>query len=60
MVVAISEKRCGLLCTSLLAKNDYNEAPKAFLTLLMISKTLEIQKNNPRRWNIKSYVGPYA
>ena len=37
--------------------NDYNEAPKEFLTLLMNAKTLEIQKPNPRRWNAKIYVG---
>ena len=49
MVVAISEKRCGCYEHSS-EKNDYNEAPKAFLTLLMNSKTLYIQKPNPRRW----------
>jgi hypothetical protein len=30
-------------------KNDYNEAPEAFLILLMNAKTLDIQKPNPRR-----------
>jgi hypothetical protein len=48
MVVAISEKRCGYY-VHLSEKNDYNEAPEAFLTLLMNSKTLYIQKPNPRR-----------
>jgi hypothetical protein len=48
MVVAISEKRCGYY-THPSEKNDYNEAPEAFLTLLMNSKTLDIQKPNPRR-----------
>ena len=43
-----------------LSKNDYNEAPKAFLILLMNAKTLDIQKSNPRRWNAKSHVGPYG
>jgi hypothetical protein len=48
MVVAISEKRCG--CYMHLSEhNDYNEAPEAFLTLLMNEKTLDIQKPNPRR-----------
>ena len=41
----------------LFEKNDYNEAPEAFLTLLINAKTLDIQKPNPRRWNAKSYVG---
>jgi hypothetical protein len=31
-----------------LRRNDYNDAPEAFLTLLMNSKTLDIQKTNPR------------
>ena len=60
MVVAISEKRCGCYVHSYEKKNDYNEAPLAFLTLLMNSKTLDIQKPNPRRWNTESYVGPYG
>jgi hypothetical protein len=48
MVVAISEKRCG--CYMNLSKKNYrNEAPEAFLTLLMNVKTLDIQKPNPRR-----------
>jgi hypothetical protein len=48
MVVAISEKRCGCYMHPS-EKNDYNEAPEAFLILLMNSKTLDIQKPNPRR-----------
>jgi hypothetical protein len=48
MVVAISKKRCGFY-THLSKKNYYNEASEAFLTLLMNSKTIEIQKPNPRR-----------
>jgi hypothetical protein len=48
MVVAIYEKRCGYY-VHLFEKNDYNEAPEAFLTLLMNAKTLDIQKPNPRR-----------
>ena len=48
MVVVISEKRCGCYM-HLHEKNYYNEAPEAFLTLLMNSKTLDIQKPNPRR-----------
>jgi hypothetical protein len=48
MVVSISEKRCGLYMHPY-EKNDYNEALEAFLTLLMNSKTLDIQKPNPRR-----------
>ena len=59
MVVAIFEKRCGY-CACLSEKNDYNEAPEAFLVLLMNSKTLDIQKPNPRRWNTKNHVGPYG
>ena len=46
-----------LLCASA-EQNDYNEAPEAFLTLLVNAKTLDIQKPNPRRWNTKSHVGP--
>jgi hypothetical protein len=48
MVVAIFEKRCGLY-TNPSKTNDYNEAPEAFLTLFMNSKTIDIQKPNPRR-----------
>ena len=47
MVVAISEKRCGCYANPY-EKNDYNEAPEAFLKLLMNSKTLDIQKPNTR------------
>jgi hypothetical protein len=38
MVGAISEKRCGWYMHPY-EKNDYNEAPEAFLTLLMNAKT---------------------
>jgi ribosome biogenesis GTPase A len=48
MVVVISEKRCGYYAHPS-KKNDYNEAPEAFLTLLINSKILYIQKPNPRR-----------
>jgi hypothetical protein len=48
MGVAISEKRCGYY-THMYEKNDYNEAPEAFLTLLINAKTLVFQKPNPRR-----------
>jgi hypothetical protein len=48
MVVAISEKRCGCYAHPS-EQNDYNEAPEAFLILLMNAKTLDIQKPNPRR-----------
>jgi hypothetical protein len=48
MVVAISKKRCGYYVHPP-ENNDYNEAPEAFLTLLMNSKTPDIQKPNPRR-----------
>jgi hypothetical protein len=48
MVVAISEKRCGYYA-HLYVKNDYSEAPEAFLTLLINAKTLDIQKPDPRR-----------
>jgi hypothetical protein len=48
MVVDISEKSCGFYMHPS-EKNDYNEAPKAFLTLLMNSKPLDVQKPNPRR-----------
>jgi hypothetical protein len=41
-----------------LRRIDYNEAPYALYILLMNSKTLDIQKSNPRRWNAKSHVGP--
>jgi len=57
MLVFISEKRCGFYLHPS-KKNDYNEALEAFLTLCMNSKTLDIQKPYPRRWNSKSYVGP--
>jgi hypothetical protein len=39
MVVVIFEKRYGFYAYPY-EKNDYNEAPKAFLTLLMNAKTL--------------------
>ena len=42
MVVAIYGKRCGFYA-HLSKNNDYNEASKAFLTLLMNAKTLDIQ-----------------
>jgi hypothetical protein len=48
MVVAISEKKCGCYAHSS-KQNDCNEAPEAFLTLLVNSKTLDIQKPNPGR-----------
>ena len=48
MVVAISKKRCRCY-VHLSEQNDYNEAPKAFLILLMNAKTLDNQKPNPRR-----------
>ena len=48
MVVAISKKRCDCY-VHLFDKNHYNEAPKAFFTLLMNAKTLDIQKPNPRK-----------
>ena len=48
MVVAIFEKRCCCYAHTS-EKNDYNEAPKEFLKLLMNEKTLDIQKPNPRR-----------
>ena len=48
MEVAISEKRGGCYVHSS-EKNDYNEYLEAFLTLLMNTKTLDIQKPNPRR-----------
>jgi hypothetical protein len=48
MVVAIFEKRCGYYA-HLPEHNDYNEAPEAFLILLMNVETLDIQKPNPRR-----------
>ena len=59
MVVATPEKRYGFYAHSS-EHNDYNEALEAFLILLMNSKTLDIQKPNPRRWNTKSHVGPYG
>jgi hypothetical protein len=48
MLVAISKKICGFYFHPY-EHNDYNEAPEEFLTLLMDSKTLDIQKPNPRR-----------
>ena len=57
MVVAIYEKRYGFYAHPS-EKNDYNEDLEAFLTLLMNSNILYIQKPNPWRWNAKSYVGP--
>jgi hypothetical protein len=48
MVVVIYKKRC-VYYVHLSEKNYYNEALEAFLTLLMNSKTLDIQKPNPRR-----------
>jgi hypothetical protein len=42
MVVVVSEKRCGFYMHSS-KKNDYKEAPEEFLTLLMKSKTIDIQ-----------------
>ena len=48
MVVAISEKRCDCYVHPS-KKNDYNDAPKALLTLLTNAKTIDIQKPNPRR-----------
>jgi hypothetical protein len=41
MVVAIFEKSCGCYA-HLFEHNDYNETPKALLTLLMNAKTLDI------------------
>jgi hypothetical protein len=48
MVVAISKKRYGYY-VHLYEKNEYNRDPEEFLILLMNSKTLDIQKPNPRR-----------
>jgi hypothetical protein len=48
MVVVISKKRCGFYA-HLYEKNDKNEALEAFFILLVNSKTLDIQKPNPRR-----------
>jgi hypothetical protein len=48
MVVAIFEKRCGCYAHTY-DENHYNEAPEAFLILLMNAKTIDIQKPNPRR-----------
>jgi hypothetical protein len=48
MVVAISEKRCGYYVHPF-EQDDYNEATKAFLTLFLNAKTLDIQKPNPGR-----------
>jgi hypothetical protein len=59
MVVAIYEKICGFYMHPS-EHNHYNEAPEAFLILLMNPKTIDIQKHNPRRWNAKILVGPYG
>jgi hypothetical protein len=48
MVVDIFEKMCGYY-THPSEKNDYIEVPEAFLIYIMNSKTLDIQKLNPRR-----------
>ena len=48
MVVSISEKRCGFYAHPS-EHNYYNEALEAFLILLMNTKTLDIQKPNPKR-----------
>jgi hypothetical protein len=53
IVVAISKKKCGWYMNPS-EYNDYNESLEAFLTSIMNSKTLDIQKPNPRRWNTKS------
>jgi hypothetical protein len=58
MVVVISEKRCGYYVHPS-KKNDYNEAPEAFLTLLMNVKTLDIQKPNLGDETTK-FCGPYG
>jgi hypothetical protein len=55
MVVTISEKICGFYVHPS-EQNDYNEAPNTLLTLLMNSKTIEIQKPNPRISNAKIYM----
>jgi hypothetical protein len=47
MVIAFPEKRCGSYMDPS-EKNDYNGAPETFLILLMNSKTIDIQKPNPR------------
>jgi hypothetical protein len=44
-MVTISEKRCGCYMHPS-EKNDYNEAPEGFLTLIMNAKTIDIQKPN--------------
>jgi hypothetical protein len=49
MVVSIYKKRCGCYAHPFEQKNDYNEAPEAFLALLMNAKTIDIQKPNSRR-----------
>ena len=59
MVVTIFDKICGYYAHPY-ENNDYNEDPEAFFVLLMNSKTLDIQKPNPRRWKAKSHVGPYG
>jgi hypothetical protein len=43
----ISEKRCDGYAHS--QEDEYNEALKEFFTINMNSKTLDIQKPNPRR-----------
>jgi hypothetical protein len=48
MVVVISKKICGCY-VHMSEENNYNEALEALLTLFMNSKTLDIQKINPRR-----------
>jgi hypothetical protein len=48
MVVAIYVKRCSCY-THPSKQNDYNDAPEAFLTLLLNAKSIDIQKPNPRR-----------
>jgi hypothetical protein len=48
MVVAINEKKCGCYVHPS-KKNHENEALEAFLILLMNSKTIDIEKPNPRR-----------
>ena len=43
----ISKKRCDGCAHS--PEDDYNEALKAFLQYIGVSKSLNIQKPNPRR-----------
>jgi hypothetical protein len=47
MVVAIYEKRCGYYAHSS-DTNNYNEAPEAFLTSLMNSKTITLGDEMPK------------